>query len=281
MPTIQIVTDSTCNLPSGFWQDYAVPRIPIAVQYNGHSFREGVDLDLAHFYRVMESGLIPQTSQPAPADFAEAYQRLASKGPLLAITLSSGLSGTFQSAQLARTEVPDVDVTVWDSASISAGLGFQVWEAVEMAGAGADLSAILDRLQWRREHTALVLTPATLKYLQASGRVGRLQGALGTMFDLKPLIVVQSGLLQAGERVRTRRKALARLVTWAEEQVGVDRPVWAAVIHARATDEARMLLREVQAHFQCERSFTAELPASLTVHGGPGIIGVIVSPARP
>jgi len=191
------------------------------------------------------------------------------------------LSGTFQSAQLARAEVPNADVTVWDTASISAGLGFQVWEAAEMARGGATASTILERLHWRRENTAVVLTPATLKYLQASGRVGRLQGALGTMLDLKPLIVVQDGLLHAGERVRTRRKALARLAPWAAEQVGTDRPVWAAVIHAGAITEAETLLRDVQAHFECERSFLAELPASLTVHGGPGVIGVVVTPARP
>lgn len=281
MATVQIVTESTCNLPHSFWQTYRVSCVPIAVQYNGRSYREGVDLEIADFYRAVESGIVPQTSQPAPGDFAAVYRRLAGEGPILTITLSSQLSGTFQSAQLARAEVPDADVIVWDTASISAGLGFQVWEAAEMAEAGVGLGGILERLRWRRENTALALTPATLKYLQASGRVGRLQGALGAMFDVKPLIVVRDGFLQAEERVRTRRKALARLVTWAEEKIGTSRPVWAAVIHARAADEAGALLRMVQARFECQRSFMAELPASLTVHGGPGIIGVIVSPAEP
>lgn len=281
MTRVQIVTDSTCNLPEQFWQDYPVTRVPIAVQYAGRSYREGVDLDVDEFYRAVEAGLVPQTSQPAPGDFAEVYRRLANAGPILTITLSARLSGTFQSALLAREEVPEADVHVWDSASISAGLGFQVWEAAEMARAGAGRDRILERLRERREQTAVALSPATLKYLRASGRVGRLQDVLATILDVKPVIVVRQGLLQAGERVRTRQKALRRLINWAVKQVGTDLPVWAAVIHARAQDEAEMLLREIQSSFECERSFVADLCASLAVHGGPGVIGVIVTPARP
>ena len=273
---IKIVTDTTANLSDEIMARYDIRKVPVAIQFLHETYEEDVDIDRDMFYRkIEEMGIIPTSSQPATGRFIEVYQDLSAAGhQILSIHVTAKHSGTYQSAILASSMVPDAQVKVFDSASISLGTGYMVLEAARAAEEGQSLEQILARLRQVRERMYLFLTPATLKYLQMSGRVGRLQSALASIIQLKPIIKVQDGVLEAFENVRTRSRALNRLVELLVEAVGTHDPVNVAVVHARAVEEGRALLERLKSTFICHETLFDDLVASLAVHGGPGVVGV-------
>jgi DegV family protein with EDD domain len=272
---IKIVTDSTCNLSPEQLQRYDIRVAPISIQFRTETYEEDIDIDRDLFYKkIDEMGIIPTTSQPSPGRFADYYRELTDQGhSILSITITSKHSGTYQSAVLAKDMVPEADVEVFDSLTISFGTGYMVLEAARAAEAGQSRESILKRLEEIRGNMYLGLTPATLKYLQMSGRVGRLATAFASLLDLKPVITIEDGLLEARQNVRTRAKAINRVLELAEEALGTTNPINIATIHAWAPEEGQALLEKAQARFNCKETMIGDLVASLTVHGGPGILG--------
>jgi DegV family protein with EDD domain len=279
---IKIVTDSTSNLPPQTLKELDIRQVPISIQFGEESYDEGINIDRPLFYRKIEElGIIPTTSQPNPAAFARHYQELSDQGhDILVITLTSHHSGTFQSAQMAQAMVPQAKVTLFDSLNISLATGWMIIEAARFIAEGKTMEQIVDRLAVIRDSMRLFLTPSTLKYLQMSGRVGRLQGALGSLLQLKPIISVSGGRLEAIENVRTRGRAISRLLDLLQSALGRQTPVNLAVIHANVPDEGQMLLAQAQQRFNVAKSIIGDLVASLAVHGGPGILGLCGYPTQ-
>jgi DegV family protein with EDD domain len=276
---IRIITDSTCNLSPETLEKYNIRIAPISIQFLDETFEEDIDIDRDTFYRkIDEMGIIPTTSQPTPAWFSKFYEEAdPEKDEVLVITITQKHSGTYDSAILAKSMVPNVNVTVFDSASISLGTGWMVLEAARAVEEGKDVSTIVKRLEHIRETSTLFLTPAVLKYLQMSGRVGKLQGALASLLNVKPIIALKDGALAAMENVRTRGKAVERLLELTEEAFG-DRLLNVAVIHARAEEDGKVLLESVQKRFNVQEFLIGDLVASLAVHGGPGVVAVFAYP---
>jgi DegV family protein with EDD domain len=276
---IRIIADSTCNLSPETLEKYKIRIAPISIQFADETYEEDIDIDRDTFYRkIEEMGIIPTTSQPTPAWFTKFYEEAdPEKDEILVIAITQKHSGTYDSAILAKSMVPNVNVTVFDSATISLGTGWMVLEAARAIEEGKDMSAIVKRLEQIRETGTLFLTPAVLKYLQMSGRVGKLQGALASLLNLKPIIALKDGALAAMENVRTRGKSLERLITLTEEAHG-NKPVNIAVIHARAEEEGKALLETAQQRFDVQEVLFGDLVASLAVHGGPGVIGFFAYP---
>ena len=273
---IKIITDSTNNLPPDILERYDIRVAPISIQFRDETFEENVDIDRELFYRKIEElRIIPTSSQPTPAWFARFYQELTEQGhSILVITITSKHSGTYDSAMLAKSMVPEADVEVFDSLSISLGMGWMILEAARAIEANHDRKRVLQRLTEIRDRAKLIITPATLKYLQMSGRVGRLQGALASLLNVKPIIALKEGVLEAIENVRTRGKALDRVIQLLENSVGTSEPINLAVIHARAKEDGRRLLERAKVRFNCQEILMADLVCSLAVHGGPGILGL-------
>jgi DegV family protein with EDD domain len=272
---LKVITDTTCNLAPELIEAHHLPTAPIAIQFGEESYDEFVNIDRDLFYRrIEETGTIPKTSQPSPAWFADQYRQAAkTKSPVLVITVTAKHSGTCSSATLARSLVPEADVEVFDSAAVSLGTGWMVLEAAKMAAQGASRSAVVQRLARFRRESFLFLTPATLKYLQMSGRVGKLQGAIASLLNVKPIIALKDGMLEVKETVRTRGKALERLVTLAEAAVG-KALIRMGMVHARAPEDGRKLLDMVTSRLNCEAIMMEDLVPSLAVHGGPGVVGL-------
>lgn len=271
---IKIVADSTCNLSPEQLQRYDIRVAPISIQFGAETYEEDVDIDRDLFYRkIDEMGIIPTTSQPSPGRFADYYRELTEQGhSILSIAITSKHSGTYQSAILAKDMVPEADVEVFDSATISLGTGYMVLEAARAAEAGQSRESILKRLEHIRDNMCFSFTPATLKYLRMSGRVGGLATAFASLLDIKPVITLEDGLLESREKVRTRAKAVNRLLELTEEALGTTDPINVGVTHARAPEEGQALLEKAQARFNCQETLIADLVASLTVHGGPGTL---------
>lgn len=273
---VRIVTDSTCNLPQELIDQYQIPVVPIQVMFGQETYREGVDITPREFYdRVERTGVVPTTSQPPAGAFAEVYRRLAQQPcQILSVHLTGRLSGVIQSAYAATQLTPEADVALFDTLSVSTGTGFCVLEAAKMAQAGAVREEIVARLAHIRDGLRIYLTPATLKYLQMSGRVGKLQGAMAALLNVKPIIRMHEGLLDAFEKVRTRKGSLDRLLRLTEEAMGRHDLIDIAVIHADAPQEAEELAQRVRATFRYRHLFVETLSLALGVHGGPGMIGI-------
>jgi DegV family protein with EDD domain len=276
---LRIVTDSTCNLPPDKIEEFDLRIAPISIQFGDETYEEEIDIDRDTFYRkIEEMGIIPTTAQPTPAWFAKFYQEADPENDqVLVITITQKHSGTYDSAILAKSMVPDVAVTVFDSASISLGTAWMIVEAVRAREEGKDLDSILARLEYIRAKSTLFLTPAVLKYLQMSGRVGKLQGALASLLNVKPIIELKDGALAAMENVRTRGKAIERILSLTEEAFGAQ-PLNIAVIHARAEEDGQALLEMAKKRFNVQEYLFGDLVSSLSVHGGPGVIAIFAYP---
>lgn len=276
---IKIVTDSTCDLPLELLRQHDIRVVPINIQFGSETYEEGVTIDQTAFYRrVEETGIIPTTSQPSAGKFAQVYREIATEGvdTILSIHVTAKLSGTYQSADLARQMVADeVRVYPFDSACGSAGLGFMALEGARMAEAGESVASILQRWEAIRPRMKIFLTLADLKYAQMSGRVGKLQSSLASLLNIKPIVGLEDGLLDVVGQVRTRKKAVERMLMMMEEAVGTTEPVNLAAIHAEAEQEGRRLLEQARQMFNCKETFIEDLAISLAVHFGPGTVGLV------
>ncbi|MBN1267347.1 MAG: DegV family protein [Anaerolineales bacterium] len=274
---IKLVTDSSCNLPASLIQGEDLSIVPLAIQFGNDTYLEDVTIDRDTFYRKIEElGIIPTTSQPSPAHFVEIYKKNAAEGhETLVITVTSKHSGTYNSALLAKSLTPQAKVEVWDSLSCSMGTGFQVLEALKASKQGKSIAEIKERLAEIRERIHITLTPATLKYLRMSGRVGILQTTLATALQLKPIIEIREGTLELTKKIRSRTRAVQQLITILGEQVGRENPINLAVVHGHALEEGKELLKRVKQEFNCRTAVLEEMVSSLAVHGGPGLLALI------
>ena len=274
---IKVVTDSTADIPQELLDRYDIRTVPINIQFGTETYQEGIDIDRPTFFRKLdEYPTIPTSSQPSPGQFIEVFRPLAEDGhSIISIHVTSKHSGTYQSALLAKSMLPEADIEVFDSLSISIGTGYQVLAAARAAEEGKNMGEIIEMLEGIRSRMSLYLTPATLKYLQKSGRVGKLAGALGSLLNVKPIIKVEDGVLEAFQNVRTRSKALERIVELTAEAVGTTEPVKIGIPHAEVPDEAEELRKRLESIFNVDEMQVVPLACSLTVHGGPGIIGIV------
>ena len=274
---IHVVLDSTADLTAELQARYQITIVPINIQFGQESFRENVDLDRGSFYHKIEAtNQLPKTSQPSPGAFIAAYRAIARPGDsILSMHVTSKLSGTCQSAELAAKELRgEIPVTVLDSQSGSAGLGFMAIEAARMAEAGADMAALVQRMDEIRPRVNIFLSPENLKYLQMSGRVSNVQAVIGSMLSLKPIISLDQGLLNPVARIRTRSKALDYMLNLTRERVA-DKRINLAVVHAESPADAEALMVRAGQMFNVQESFVVDLATSLAVHFGPGCLGLI------
>jgi DegV family protein with EDD domain len=276
---IKIATDSTCDLPPGSAGGHGIHIVPINIQFGTDTYEDGVTIDRATFYQqIEETGRLPSTSQPSAGQFREHYSRLVEEGAddIISIHVTAKLSGTYQSAELAKEMMRDqVRVHPFDSGCGSAGLGFMVLEAARMVEEGKSVAEILARMEAMRDGMNIVLTLNDLRFAQMSGRVGKLQSSLASLLNVKPIVVLEAGIIDVSEKVRTRRKAIDRMIELIAERVGTIEPVNLAVVHAEAPEEGQDLLERAGSLFDCRETFLTDLTTSLVVHFGPKTLGLI------
>jgi DegV family protein with EDD domain len=195
---------------------------------------------------------------------------------IISIHVTAKLSGTYQSAQLAAEALQDrLPIFPFDSACGSAGIGFMTLEAARMARAGKSAAEILDRLAVVRSRISLALTLRDMRFAQMSGRVGRLQGSLAALLNVKPIVLLQDGVIDVVEKVRSRSRSLGRMIELVSREVGTSEPINLAAIHADAPDEGQVLLEQARGLFNCRESFLVNLTTTLVVHFGPGTLGLV------
>jgi DegV family protein with EDD domain len=279
---LRIVMDGAGDMPADWSQEFDIDVIPINIHFGEQTFLQGVDMSDEDFYRIAdESGTIPKTSQPSPAQFVEFYKRIAEPGDtILSIHVTGKLSGTVESAEIAARELQgQYNVIPVDSYSGSAAMGYMCREARQMQRAGVPLQKILDRLEFIRQNINIVLTLNNLEYARKSGRVKALQAALASLLNVKPIIVLTSGVLDMADRVRTRSRSLEYVVDRVIARVG-ERPVNAAVVHAQDPHSGDLLMDLVKARLNCKDLIKTGLAISVAANLGPGTVGVVAYPVE-
>jgi DegV family protein with EDD domain len=279
---VSVVTDSTSYLPAALVAEHGIEVVPLQVVIGGRAHDEGGETSSRSVTEALRSWTPVTTSRPGPAAFAAAYDRAAAAGAagVVSVHLSSQMSGTVDSAQLAAKEAP-LRVEVVDSRSLGMGLGFAVLAAARAAAAGGTLDDVAQVARERAESSAAVFYVDTLEYLRRGGRIGPAAALLGSAFAVKPLLHLVDGHIEPLEKVRTSAKAIARLEELAVERAGHG-PVDAAVHHLANPDRAAALAERLRDRLPgLGDLLVSEVGAVVGAHVGPGMLAVVVAPSGP
>ena len=278
--TVRVVTDSTADLPPEVVQELRITVIPLPVLFGDEVYHDGIDLTSEEFFERLTTGpVLPTTSQPPVGAILETYRKLAAEtDEIVSIHVSARGSGTCEAAlQAAKSLGGSPRIEVVDSESASMGVGFQAIAAARAARAGASLEGVVAaaRSVCRRVHALALLE--TLEYLRRGGRIGRAQAFLGSVLNLKPIIAIRDGVVHPVARVRTRARALDQLFRYAMAYGDLED---VAIMHGTTPEDAEMLAQRVRDHLPDVPVCIGRLGPALGVHGGPGIIGIVVVEAE-
>ena len=279
---MKIVTDCAADLPNEELETLGIVQAPLYIQFPEGEVNSA-DITADEFYNRLEAmrPAIPSTAQPSSGVFNEIYQKLAQASKnIISIHVSSGLSGTINSARVGSEHIKDAVVNVIDSMTLSGGERFQVLAAARAAKAGWSLKAILERLDRIRDTTEVIYTLDTLEYLARGGRIGRVQALMGSVLKIKPVIRVDhnDGKYSTVSKGRTITQNLGVIVDHIAEMYG-SIPLWATVLHGRFAESADALAKSMQEKLNIKKMEILRISPVLGVHTGPGIVGTAVVPS--
>jgi fatty acid kinase fatty acid binding subunit len=278
---VAVVTDSTAYLPADVVDRLGIEVVHLYVVLAGRSGREGSDVSSAEVARSLSvRGGHVSTSRPTPGDFVAVYRRLLDAGArrIVSVHLSGELSGTWDAARVAASQVGEHLVTVLDSRSAAMGTGFAVLAAARVAAAGGTAEEVASAARETAAATRTFFVVDTLEHLRRGGRIGAAAALLGGALAVKPVLHVADGQVVPLERVRTSTRALNRLVQLAADVAG-NRPVSAAVHHLAAPERAQRLAEQLTARLPgLQELHVSELGAAVGAHVGPGAVGVVIDP---
>jgi DegV family protein with EDD domain len=279
---MKIVTDCAADLSATERKELGIVEAPLYIQFPDGEV-DATEISPDDFYNRLEAMRpeIPTTAQPSSGLFAELYQKLVGSGAneILSIHLSSGLSGTFNSAITGAAQLKEKLVSIVDSMTLSGGLRFQVLAAANAAQAGWSLTAVQARLDAIRDKTEVVYPLETLEYLARGGRIGRVQALAGSVLKIKPVIRVDhaDGKYTTIGKGRTIKKNIAEMIKHLGDMYG-ETPLWGTVLHGRFEKGAKMMETALQEGLNIKKMETIRISPVLGVHTGPGIVGAAVVP---
>jgi DegV family protein with EDD domain len=278
MPKVALVTDSTAYIPGDLVKQLNITVAPQILIWGEEIFQDGVDIQPHEFYtRLKTAKVMPSTSQVAIVTMQNIFTDLLDKGyEILGVFISAKLSGTIQSA-LQALEAIDKGrdrISIIDSDTTAMAMGFQVLSAARAAVDGASLTDCKALVEKARDHTGVYFAVDTLEFLHRGGRIGGAQRFLGSALNLKPILAVQEGRVEAIDRVRTKGKALDRVLELVVEQSQGRTPVRLATLHANASQEARELLEKASQKLQPVETIFSEVSPVIGTHAGPGTVGL-------
>lgn len=278
---MKIVTDCAADLTPEDLASGDITTVPLFIQFPEGQVSSN-DITPDDFYTRLRAmaPAIPTTAQPSAGLFSEIYHQLAHKGEeILSIHISSGLSGTLNSARLGAEQVSHAVIHLFDSLTLSGGQRFQVLAALQALKSGLSLESVMKRLEQVRNSTEVVYTLDTLTYLARGGRIGRVQALLGALLDLKPIIHVDQadGKYSTVGKARTLSRALSTLTEHLAQKYGKT-AVRVAVMHGQLTEHAQTLAHLLQERLNVAQIEILRISPVLGVHTGPGIVGAAVVP---
>jgi DegV family protein with EDD domain len=274
--TIAIVTDSTAYLPKEVREEHNIYMVPLNVIFGSESYQEELELTTDQFYEeIKKRDQLPKTSQPAIGNLLEMYEKLAENyDEVISIHLSSGISGTFQSAVSAGNMVEGVKVHAFDTEISAMAQGFYVLEAAKMAKEGNSVNDIIARLEAIRESMKVYFMADDLSHLHRGGRLNAAQLLVGSMLKIKPLLHFQDKKIVPFEKIRTRKKAIKRILELFEQDANTNEPINATVIHSQREEEANELKSAIEEKYKNAEVVVSYFGPVIGTHLGEGSIGM-------
>lgn len=279
MSNVALVTDSTAYIPPKLTRGCEISIVPLQLVWGEDTYRDGVDITPEAFYsRLPDAKVMPTTSQPSPAAFKAVYEDLLMKGhDILSVHISSKLSGTVDSAIQAKQSLPKGNIEVIDSLTTSMCMGFPLLAAARAAAQGATLTECKTIVETGLENSRVFFLLNTLEFLRRGGRIGSAAAFFGTALDLKPILELRDGKVEALDRIRTWNKGADRLLEVFQRNVNGRRPVKIAVLHANAEKEAAHFLERARLLFSSSdvsEAILAPVSPVIGTHTGPGCLGI-------
>ena len=280
---VMIVTDSTSNIPSPILEGLPISVVPLHLIFNAVDiYLDGVTMSSSEFYKKLRNEKpVVSTSQPTPSALAQRYAQYLDEGfDILSIHISSRLSGTINSAEQARKTFPQASIDLVDSQLASMPLGFVVLQAAKAAAQGANLQECKFIAERTAKCSSAIFVVDTLEYLHRGGRIGGASAFFGTALNIKPILELKNGIIDAAGRVRTLNKAMDYLLAVLEKKIGSStKNLQLAGLHADAADNAGILLERACTHYGLinEAKIMVDVSPVIGAHVGPGTIGIAYS----
>ncbi|KJR49450.1 DegV family protein [Desulfosporosinus sp. I2] len=277
MKKIALVTDSTADLTAEIIKECDIHIIPLKVRFGEQEYSDEKLTSEEFYRRLQEDVVLPKTSQPTPEEFGCLYSKLLEEyHEVISVHISSALSGTFNAAYLAKEKFKE-KIHLVDSKTISLGAGLMIMEAAKNIKEGQDITGILNNLGKARKNIETLFTLNTLEYLQKGGRIGKVQGFMGSLLNIKPIIRVgDDGVYHNSGKAHSQKKALDSVVQAFQDLTKGRKPIRLAVAHGAAL-QAGIYLKEVLENvFQLQTTVFTQVGSVIGVHTGPGTVGAAI-----
>jgi DegV family protein with EDD domain len=265
-----VVTDSTADLPAEWRDRYEIEVVPLKVLFGNETFRDGVDITNEEFFQKLEGATrLPTTSAPSPGEFAEMYTRLAQNyDGCISIHIGAQLSATAEAARVGAQSVEGFTVNVIDSETVTMPMAF----LCQTAAQAASLDEATDAVKLRIRNCRVLALLDTLRFIEMGGRVSRAQAMIGTMLDLKPLLLVADREIKSVDRVRTRSRAIPRMIDFFRADLPVEH---VGVVHAQAPEEAEQIAAGLRKELPDFDIPVGQIGCVLGTHTGPKALGLV------
>lgn len=272
---ITLVCDSVANIPKELLNRYNIKVVSLTTKIDNVEYKD-VELDCEEFYTLMKnSNTLPKTSQATYIDFIDVFnENIKAGNKVLYISASSKATGTYQSAMLAKNDV-DGEVYIFDSLSLSFGCGMLVVEAAKMIENGLTIEEILDKLHSLRENSLLIIAPSSLDYLQKGGRLSTGKAMIGTMLNIKPILLMKDGLIVPELQVRGSKKVISSILKLITDTCGNDfSNKTIGIGYGDNKEEFEKLKEAVEKELKPKEIIVLKINSSICSHTGPSILGV-------
>jgi DegV family protein with EDD domain len=271
---IKIIADTTSVIEPEEAQQLGIPMIPQIIVFGDKSYRDDNEITTEEFLaRLKSSPVLPKTAAPPPALYAPIFEQIdKNKDTAIIICPSANISGTVRSATVAAQDYPNADIRVVDSMTIGPALGTLVYKAKEWADAGVDAQTIIDRINFAKKNNVIYFYVNTLEYLQKGGRIGSAQALVGSILQVKPILLFKDGQVNPFESQRTKRRAMRRIVELVKENCPNNKNSHLAIFQAEAMEDALTLRGEFAEFMSLDLIRITKLPPAIIVHAGPGVV---------
>jgi DegV family protein with EDD domain len=275
---IQIVTDSCNDLPQEIIKEYNIHIVPLYLYVDGENYQSGINIgDEEALHKIAAARELPTTSQPAPADFQKLFEEIKDNGPILCLTLTSKLSGTNNSANLAAKNT-NAQVTVYDTFQGTFGQGFQVLLAAEMAKAGHTIPEIISALNEYRKESYIYVALETLENAIKGGRINRAQGTLAKALNIKAIVEVKDGNVNVYNKLRGSEKTFKRMLEIFSEKKRDFSQMIIGIAHFNCPEKAQNYKQAIMEKLKPKAVILSLLNPTIAVYAGNKSVAVSLSP---
>lgn len=277
MKPIKIIADSLSDIPKELAAKYNISVLPLTIRFGDEEYKDGIDLSTAQFFEKLKTtSQMPSTSQVPPHEFLVEMKAALNDGyEVIVINGSSGVSGTHQSALMAKQQLDTEEVTVIDTLALSYSCGMIVVEAARMAQAGKTKEEILHRIEEMKKRVDHLFSVETLEYLKRGGRLSATKAAIGTILNVKPILTIQEGKVETLDKVRGSKKIIPRMIELAKERGMQKGCEMIGLAHGDNLEGLEILKEEVIREFEPKELVTTNIGCTIGTHTGPGLLALL------